>query len=109
LREAIAKTRDPEDLTTQAVKKFIPRMRKASEIRNKYAHAQYGLGATEDSIVIMPFSGDARRPDLTHTATIDDVGGDVNFLKALCCDLSDFVVAHQKTPPPNISGDPWRE
>jgi hypothetical protein len=84
-------------------------MREANAIRNKYAHAQYGIGATEDSIVIMPFSGDAKKKDQTHTETIDDVVADVNFLKALCCDLSDFVVAHQKTPPPSISNASFRQ
>jgi predicted RNA-binding Zn-ribbon protein involved in translation (DUF1610 family) len=108
LLQAIAKTRDPNDPITEAIQKFIPRMREANAIRNKYAHAQYGLGATEDSIVIMPFSGDAKKKDQTHTETIDDVVGDVNFLKALCSDLSDFIVAQQKTPPPSISGEPWR-
>jgi hypothetical protein len=103
LLQAIAKTRDPKDPITQAVEEFLPRMRAANAIRNKYVHAQYGEGATQDSIVIMPFSGDARRKDQTHTETIDDVVGDVNFLKALCCDLSNFIVAHQKTPPPSIS------
>jgi hypothetical protein len=109
LLQAIANTRDPDDPITQAVEEFIPRMRAANAIRNKYAHAQYGEGATQDSIVIMPFSGDAKKKDQTHTETIDDVVGDVNFLKALSCDLSDFIVAHQKTPPPGISGAPWRE
>jgi hypothetical protein len=56
----------------------------------------------------MPFSGDAKKKDQTHTEAIDDVAADVNVLKALCCDLSDFVVTHQKTLPPTISGAPWR-
>jgi hypothetical protein len=57
----------------------------------------------------MPFSGDAKKKDQTHTETIDDVVADVNFLKALCCDLSNFVVADQKTPPPSITDPTFRQ
>jgi len=57
----------------------------------------------------MPFSGDAKKKDQTHTETIDDVVADVNFLKAPCCDLSNFVVADQKTPPPSITDPTFRQ
>src|SRR5262249_21130637 len=99
LLQRLAALRDDKNIDRQAVEIFIPKLRTSNSIRNKYAHAQYGTGPTENSIIIYPFSGDVRKKPESLTVTIDDVVEDVNFMKALCCELSDYVT-HGTMPTP---------
>jgi hypothetical protein len=66
--------------------KLAKRIRTANNVRVKYAHAMYSVGKDENgkqTVHLVPFFGDARKPQQTIIMYDDDVAGDVETVKGI--------------------------
>jgi hypothetical protein len=89
LADNLVQTRDKKDLVAKEVKKLISKLRSAGTIRDKYAHAQYGIAG--DCMHVRPFFGDVRKKPTTLELTVDDVASDLTKVRSVSNDLNHFM------------------
>ncbi|PWE17276.1 hypothetical protein DDZ18_06195 [Marinicauda salina] len=86
--DELRKRRDPQTIEHACLSYYKGLLTEANSIRNKYAHAKYGIA--KDHFVLYTFSGDHNRQPVRIAQTIDDFASDKNRLKRIICELHAF-------------------
>ncbi len=77
------------------LQKLLPRIRHINTLRNKYAHATYGI-TFDDDYMVTAFQSSGK-PKETRKS-LHDVVADVNTFKHLICDLHGYVYRDEEPP-----------
>lgn len=87
LPELIIKNRGQETDKTKEVKAFLPVLKEANSLRNKYVHAKFGIGA-HDSLHLERFAADVRRKPRTEIKSLEQVAEDVRRMRTIAHETS---------------------
>lgn len=102
LLEALSNLRDSTNLESVAIKAFIPRLIKATAMRNKYAHSQYSI-TFDDAIVVTSWLYDSKRNKQETTETLATIANEVEKIQSLICDLHGYIYRNEMPPSPKGS------
>jgi hypothetical protein len=98
LLDLLAKRRDPHSEAVVIAKHFVSILREAAEIRNRYAHAEYGLeheggySPTAKKIMhIQTRAYDAKSNTRNVTKTLDELKAEVYRTKVIVCEIGAYV------------------
>jgi hypothetical protein len=91
LLELIIKNRPEETDSTKAIKSFLPTLKEANSLRNKYVHARFSLGA-HDNLHLEPFFADVRRKPRTEIKSLEQVAEDVRRMRTIAYEAGVLAV-----------------